>query len=438
MRPQEIIAKKRDGGRLDESEIGEFINGVIDGSWADYQITALIMAMFIHELDFEEQSLITKAMLYSGEVLEFPDIDRPIADKHSTGGVGDKTSLLIAPLAAACGAAVPMISGRGLGHTGGTLDKFESIPGYTVDLPVERFKQIVSECGFAMSGQTARIAPADKRIYSLRDATATVPTIPLIVASIMSKKLAEGLDALILDVKTGNGAFMQDLESARRLAQEMVRTGDSYGVSTRALITDMGRPLGEYVGNACEVYECLRILRGEGTDGMVRTKELSIELTANLLVLAGLAAAHEEARATVEDALDNGSAYELFRRNVELQGGDTSVCDDPSKILVPDIVRMDVTAHRAGVVANIDTLTIGKVVSSIGGGRTRAEDTIDHAVGLFVHRNLGDEVDEGEPLCSVLCRTEGEAHSASEKLISAYTIAGELPEMPELVLEIVR
>lgn len=438
MRPQEIIAKKRDGGRLNEAEIGSFISGVTDGTWADYQITALIMAMFLNELDFVEQELITRAMLYSGQVLDFPEVEVPIADKHSTGGVGDKTSLLIAPIAAACGVAVPMISGRGLGHTGGTLDKLESIPGYNVNLPVGQFKRVVAECGYAMNGQTAEIAPADKRIYALRDATATVPTIPLIVASIMSKKLAEGLDALVLDVKTGNGAFMKDLDSSRRLASEMVKTGRAFGVNTRALITDMSQPLGEYVGNALEVYECLKLLKGEGTPGMERTLVLSRELTAHMLVCAGIADAHDKALKLVSEAVESGRAFQKFKKNVELQGGDTAFCDRPDLLLGPDLVRRDVFASGGGFVASIDTFSVGRIVSDLGGGRVRAEDGIDHAVGFRSAAQLRSRVEPGQLLGTIFARSDAAAGSAGEKLLSAYTIADTQPPEPELIVEVVK
>jgi pyrimidine-nucleoside phosphorylase len=438
MRPQEIIAKKRDGVRLNEAEIEAFIRGVTDGSWADYQITALIMAMYLNELDFSEQSLITRAMLYSGEVLEFPEIHLPIVDKHSTGGVGDKTSLIVAPIAAACGLAVPMISGRGLGHTGGTLDKLESIPGYNVNLPVERFKAIVAECGFAMSGQTAQIAPADKKIYALRDATATVPTIPLIVASIMSKKLAEGLDALVLDVKAGNGAFTVDLESARRLAGEMVKTGNAFNVHTRALITDMSQPLGQYVGNALEVYECIKLLKGEGSPEMSRSMELSKELSAHMLVLAGVSSGHDAAMMKVEGAIKSGKAFEKFTQNVEMQGGDPAVCDDPESLIDNGLEVREIKARETGYVNAIDTLAIGDIVSEIGGGRIRAEDTIDPKVGFSNDTGIGAKVSEGDRLGTVFCRTASAAGSAVEKLTSAYTISETPAEEPGLVVEIVR
>src|SRR6185436_11619603 len=300
MRPQEVIEKKRDNLRLSRQDIDAFINGVCDGSWADYQISALVMAIFINGLDQEEQDALVYAMLHSGEILDLSGISAPKADKHSTGGVGDKTSLIIAPLVASCGVAVPMISGRGLGHTGGTLDKLESIPGYNVNLSTEEFRSIIDKCGFAMTGQTADIAPADKKLYALRDATATVPYIPLIVGSIMSKKLAEGLDALVLDVKTGSGAFMQSLDDSKKLAEALVNTGSDFGVKTQAVVSDMGQPLGQFVGNALEVYECIRILRNDADELMLPTRELSIELAARMLYLCDSVSDISEARKVIE------------------------------------------------------------------------------------------------------------------------------------------
>ncbi len=321
MRPQEIIAKKRDGETLSRLEIHSFISGVTSGTWADYQISAMLMAIFTRGMNHEEQTFLTQNMLNSGDVLDFSDIEKPKADKHSTGGVGDKTSLIIAPLAAACGLAVPMISGRGLGHTGGTLDKLESINGFNVNLSTAEFKRVINLCGFAMCGQTPEIAPADKKIYSLRDATATVPYIPLIVASIMSKKLAEGLDSLVLDVKTGNGAFMETISQASELAKAMVETGNSCGVATQAVISDMSQPLGKYVGNALEVYECIKILRGEAEPQMSETLDLSVELTARMLVLSKLSESFETAAKLCYKKLQNGEALEKLRHNIELQGG---------------------------------------------------------------------------------------------------------------------
>ena len=329
MRPQDLIQKKRDSGKFSFEEINAFIKGVCDESWADYQTSALLMAMFLNGLDIEEQNALTKAMLASGERLDFSDLAAPKADKHSTGGVGDKTSLIIAPLLAACGVAVPMISGRGLGHTGGTLDKLESIRGYNVNLPTEEFRKIIKTCGYAMTGQTAEIAPADKKIYALRDATATVPCIPFIVASIMSKKLAEGLDALVLDVKTGSGAFMREFEDAKKLARALVQTGNSFGVKTEAVISDMSQPLGKYVGNALEVYECIKILRGENEEEMLPTLELSVELAARILILCGIEESIQSSKFKVQSLLASGAALEKFRLNIECQGGNAEICDTP-------------------------------------------------------------------------------------------------------------
>ncbi|MFN6964321.1 MAG: thymidine phosphorylase [Pyrinomonadaceae bacterium] len=436
MRPQEIIEIKRDGQSLSEQQIRAFVDGVCDGSWADYQISALLMAMFIRGLDAREQNSLTRAMLESGEVLDLSSVQRPKADKHSTGGVGDKTSLIIAPLAAACGLAVPMISGRALGHTGGTLDKLESIPGYNVDLSPREFYRIIGECGFAMSGQTADIAPADKKLYALRDATATVPYIPLIVASIMSKKLAEGLDALVLDVKTGSGAFMSRLEDSRELARAMVATGREFGVRTEAVISDMGQPLGRFVGNACEVYECIRILRGEIEAAAVPTWELSLELTARMLVLAGIADNVASARELASAKMSGGEALELFRRNVELQGGDASICDEPERLLADSSSALEIRAERSGYLAAVDTLTLGNQICALGGGRTRADDVIDHAVGLDCQVKVGEAVVEGQLLARLIGSKQASAH-AVENLRRCFVIESTPPPASELVVEIV-
>jgi pyrimidine-nucleoside phosphorylase len=425
MRPQEIIAKKRDGGELTDGEIRAFIDGVCDDSWADYQISALIMAMVIRGMSLTEQDTMTDAMLHSGEVLDFSAIPKPKGDKHSTGGVGDKTSLIIAPIVAACGVAVPMISGRGLGHTGGTLDKLEAIPGYNVNLSADEFHRVIDECGFAMTGQTARIAPADKKIYALRDATAAVSCSPLIVASIMSKKLAEGLDALILDVKTGSGAFMPILDDSVALAEALVRTGTNFGVRTEAVISDMGQPLGKYVGNALETYECIRILRGETEVGEQTTLDLSLELSARLLVLAGIAADSEAARAMADDGLTSGQALETFRRNVGLQGGDPRVCDDPGILLDGDMVEMAIMTPAPGFVAAIDTQAIGNAIAEIGGGRTRADDGIDHAVGYANSARIGERLDPGDRLGTLLCRSREQAGLVADLLQNAYRISEE-------------
>ncbi len=438
MRPQEIISKKRDGRELSHAEIDAFIAGVCDKSWADYQISALLMAMFVRGLALTEQDALTHAMLHSGEVLDFSEIDKPKGDKHSTGGVGDKTSLIIAPIVAACGVAVPMISGRGLGHTGGTLDKLEAIPGYNVKLSKEEFHRVIDECGFAMAGQTAEIAPADKKLYALRDATATVPCIPLIVASIMSKKLAEGLDALILDVKTGSGAFMQDFDDSLKLAKALVKTGQNFGVKTEAVISDMSQPLGKYVGNALETYECVKILKGETESGSEATLELSLELSARLLVLAGISPDGGSARDLAAAKLKSGEAFERFVQNIELQGGDSSVCDKPELLLSQNLVEIEIPADGDGFVSEIDTLAIGNAIVAIGGGRTKAEDKIDHAVGYSCLAKLGEPVRAGDPLGMLFCRNPSQGDSIKAELAAAYKL---VPEnnliQPQLIQQVI-
>jgi pyrimidine-nucleoside phosphorylase len=433
MRPQEIIANKRDGNALSDGAINEFIDGVTDGKWADYQISALVMAMFLRGLNQREQDSITRAMLNSGTIMDFSDIDAPKADKHSTGGVGDKTSLIIAPVAAACGIAVPMVSGRGLGHTGGTLDKLESIPGYNVNLSFKRLKQVIRKCGFGLIGQTRQIAPADKKLYALRDATATVPFIPLIVASIMSKKLAEGLDALVLDVKTGSGAFIKKYSESLKLAKALCKTGEAFGVRTQALITDMSQPLGKYVGNALETYECIRILRGEADEAMRPTLELSSELTAKMLVQCGIERSDQKARMSVANTITTGDALVRLQQNIELQGGDPAICDRPEILLTKRLVEHKVPAAADGFVSEIDTFAVGRAVCDIGGGRVKTEDGVDHAVGFECRVGLGDLVRKGDTLGVVVSRTQKQADSISAKLQNAYKISGEMPRKTKLI-----
>jgi pyrimidine-nucleoside phosphorylase len=425
MNPQDLIRKKRDGARFNSEEISAFVRGVCDETWADYQISALIMAMFINGLNQTEQNSLTKAMLNSGKILDFSRIKLPKADKHSTGGVGDKTSLLIAPLAAACGLAVPMISGRGLGHTGGTLDKLESIPKFNVNLTEKDFHRVLKKCGLALSGQTTDIVPADKKIYALRDATATVDSIPLIVASIMSKKLAEGLDALVLDVKTGTGAFMESELDARELAKALCKTGRDFGLKTEAVISDMNQPLGKYVGNAHEIYECVKILRGEIEPEMQPTLDLSIELTARMLVLANITDDLDEARFQVEDALDSGSALEKFKQNIKLQNGNYKVCDNPNLLLDKDLIEVKIKSPEAGFISEIDTKAIGEAVCGIGGGRVKVSDKIDFAVGYACGKKLGNAVKQSEILGILYCRNEAQAAKVLAKLQMAYKITDE-------------
>jgi pyrimidine-nucleoside phosphorylase len=438
MNPQELIRKKRDGGRFSPEEIKEFVKGVSDDSWEDYQITALVMAMFICGLNLREQNALTEAMLNSGEKFDFSDFDAPIADKHSTGGVGDKTSLLIAPIAAACGVFVPMISGRGLGHTGGTLDKLESIPNYNVNLTKEEFKKLVKKCGFAMAGQTAEIVPADKKLYALRDATATIESVPMIVASIMSKKMAEGLDSLILDVKTGTGAFMKQERDARKLAKALVKTGKSFGVKTEALITDMNQPLGKYVGNALEVYECVKLLRNETDKQSKQTLDLSIELTARILVLTKVATSNRNAISKIKEVLESGAALEKFKKNIKAQGGNPKICDKPELLLEKNILEVHIISPESGFITEIDASEIGKAISLIGGGRLKVDDKIDYAVGYSCDKKIGDKVKEHESLGTLFCRNEAQAAKILAKLQMAYKIGLEKNVRKfELVKEII-
>ena len=437
MYPQEIIATKRDNKPLSDEQISAFVDGVCDGTWADYQIAALVMAIFIRGLNRREQYSITGAMLHSGTIMDFSDIDAPKADKHSTGGVGDKTSLIIAPLAASCGVAVPMISGRGLGHTGGTLDKLESIPGFDVNIPFAKFKTVLKKCGLALAGQTKQIAPADKKLYALRDATATVPYIPLIVASIMSKKLAEGLDALVLDVKTGSGAFIQKYADSLKLAKALCETGKTFSVDTRALITDMSEPLGQYVGNALEVYECIKILRGEAEESMLSSLELSVELTAQMLVQCKIANSLDSAKYKIKTMLDSGKALEKLRKNIELQGGNAKVCDKPELLLTKGLVKVPVIATVSGCVSEIDTLAIGNAVAYIGGGRVKAEDSIDHAVGYSCTKKIGDQVVKGDEIGIIFCRRRNQADAVSTKLQNAYKISRVNPKTTKLIRAVV-
>ncbi|MCM3870106.1 MAG: thymidine phosphorylase [Pyrinomonadaceae bacterium] len=438
MRPQDIIRKKRDREQLLPAEINFFIDGVTHGQIADYQISALLMAIYLNGMNDAEQQCLTEAMLQSGSILDFSSIAKPKADKHSTGGVGDKTSLVIAPLVAACGVCVPMISGRGLGHTGGTLDKLESIPGYRVGLSATEFKDILEQVGYAMAGQTAELAPADKKMYALRDATATVEAIPLIVASIISKKGAAGLEAMVIDVKVGSGAFMREEERARALAQALVKTGNSCGIRTRALLTDMNQPLGSAVGNSIEVKECIEILRGEFDPGAQPVLDLSLELSANMLVLAHVDASLEQAHERLRQVLESGKALERFRQNVAAQGGDPRVCDDPSGILPLVSESHKVESRRPGYITAVETTEIGHAVAALGGGRVRIEDKIDASVGFMSEVKIGDQVTAGQTLGMVYSRDESRALEAVRRIQAAYQIGDEFKEdLPTLIKEVV-
>ena len=438
MRPQDVIRRKRDGEQLSREEITFFIEGVTQGTIADYQTSALLMAIYLNGMNDAEQEILTDAMLHSGNTLDFSDIAKPKADKHSTGGVGDKTSLLIAPMVAACGICVPMISGRGLGHTGGTLDKLESIPGYRVDLSANEFEQVLKTVGYAMSGQTAELAPADKKMYALRDATATVEAIPLIVASIISKKGAAGLDAMVIDVKVGSGAFMRDEDRARALAHALVRTGNACGIRTRALLTDMNQPLGRAVGNSLEVKECIELLRGEAENGARPVLELSLELSAHMLVLSHVDDSLDGARARLQKVLSSGQALECFRQNVKAQGGEPRVCDDPAGFLPLVTESFKVESPRSGFVTKVNTAEIGHAIAAIGGGRVRIDDAIDPTVGFIAEIKIGDRISAGDALGFVQSRDNSKAQEAAKRLQTAYEIGDQPPtEIPVLMREVI-
>jgi pyrimidine-nucleoside phosphorylase len=437
VRPQDIIRKKRDGAELSPAEIEFFVRGVTSETIADYQSTALLMAIFLNGMTDAEQSALTNAMLRSGEILDFSDIPKPKVDKHSTGGVGDKTSLLIAPLAAAAGLCVPMISGRGLGHTGGTLDKLESIPGYRVNLSLEEFRAVLKRCGFAMNGQTAEIAPADRKLYALRDATATVEAIPLIVGSIISKKGAAGLDAMVIDVKTGSGAFMREQDRARDLARALVKTGNALGVQSQALITDMNQPLGNAVGHSVEVWECIKLLRGEITEGTRPVLHLSIELAARMVVLGKLEPSIEAARVRVRKVHESGQALETFRQNVEVQGGDPRVCDEPRQVLPLTEKAFKVESPRSGFVIKVNTQEIGHAIAEAGGGRVRIEDKIDPVVGFVAALKIGAAVKTGDLVGIVYCADADRGARAAARIQAAYEVGDDQSEVPELIKEVI-
>jgi len=394
VRPYEVIHRKRDGHPVPPEAIAELVTRYAEGSVPDYQMAAFCMAVFFRGMSEAELQALTGAMLHSGDVLDLSDIAGPKVDKHSTGGVGDKTSLAVAPLAAACGVKVPMVSGRGLGHTGGTLDKLESIPGFQIHLPVERFREVLASVGACLIGQTDRIAPADRKLYALRDLTATVESIPLIAASILSKKLAEGIDGLVLDVKVGSGAFMKRLPEARLLARTLCGLGRGMGKDVTALVTDMDQPLGRAVGNALEVKEILDLLHGGGPADL---RELTVALAAEMLLLGGVAASEAEARGRVEQAISDGRGLRKLREIVAAQGGDPGALDDPGRLPRAAAI-LEVGSPAAGRVEAVDAEALGLAAMALGAGRSRIEDRVDPGAGLEVWKKVGDPVDVGESL----------------------------------------
>jgi len=414
----DLIRKKRDGRELEQNEIQFLVDGYTHDAIPDYQMSAWLMSVLWRGMTRAELAALTESMLHSGQVLDLSDLSAPKVDKHSTGGVGDKTSLVVAPVVAAGGLYVPMISGRGLGHTGGTLDKLESIPGFNVNLSATDFRRVLSQCGAAMIGQTAEIAPADKRIYSLRDVTGTVESPYLICASIMSKKLAEGIDALVLDVKTGSGAFMKSEEDAVFLAELMVETGQRLGKRTIALITGMDQPLGRAVGNSLEVAECIDVLNGEGPEDL---RELCLVLCAWMFVLGGRANYVEEGKRLAQEIIASGKGLEKFGEMIRLQGGDGAVINDP-RLLPRASHQVEIPSPAAGFVAAVMCEQIGTAGVLLGGGREKKEDAIDHAVGIMVHKKPGDKVAAGEPLCTVHYNDETRLGRAWPLIQQSYTI----------------
>ncbi|TKJ41929.1 thymidine phosphorylase [candidate division TA06 bacterium B3_TA06] len=426
--PYEFIRYKRLGKSADPKDIKEFIQGYLDASVADYQMSAWLMAVCFNGLSDAELFAYTEALIESGERFDLSEIPGCKVDKHSTGGVGDKVSLVLAPLVASCGVAVPMVSGRGLGHTGGTLDKLASIPGFCTDLSVDEFKRYLSKIGVAMMGQSVDLCPADGRIYALRDVTATVDSIPLIAASISSKKIAEGAQGLVLDAKVGSGAFMKDESKAEELAKTIVCVTGRFGVRTTALLTDMSQPLGRAVGNALEVAEAIDCLKGQGPDDL---RKIVLELAAEMLLLAGRKD-HEQARKEAEDALERGRALEKFQEMVKMQGGDPGIVDDLS--LLPHAAHdIPVLAESNGVVQSVDTYRVGMLAVDLGAGRRHKEDLIDPAVGFTILKKIGDEVKQSEVLATVHASNASKGVRVGNELVNCFKIGDGSPNVPQLI-----
>ena len=431
--PQHIIARKRDGHALTREEIASFVRGATDGSWTDYQLSAMLMAVFFRGMTPEETAHYTEAMMHSGFVADLSKVKQPRADKHSTGGVGDKVSLHLAPMAAACGVAVPMISGRGLGHSGGTLDKLESIPGFRVNLTTAEYCAQVERIGLCLIGQTAELAPADKKLYALRDVTATVECIPLICGSILSKKLAEGTEVLVGDVKYGRGAFMKDRAAAHRLAEALVAVSKRMGTPMRAVLTAMEQPLGRAFGNALEVAESIDCLHGRGP---ADTMEVTFVLGEQMLLLTKVAATKAAARAQLERSIASGAAWEKFRAMVVAQGGDVRAVDDPTR-LPQARLKVPVPSPRAGFVADVDAMELALAALRLGAGRAKAEDRIDYAVGLAGLCKVGERVEAGAPLCVIHANDEQALAEAKARIEKSIVVQPDRVEPPPLIGEIV-
>ena len=433
MNTVELIRKKRDGKSLDESEINFLISSYTKNRIPDYQFSAFLMAAFLNGMNKDETSSLTKAMLYSGKVIDLKSIPGVKIDKHSTGGVGDKTSLILAPIAAAAGINVPMISGRGLGHSGGTLDKLESIPGFRTDLNLVEYKKVIKKCGAVLIGQTKDIAPADKLIYSLRDVTATVESIPLITASIMSKKLAEGIDGLVLDVKTGSGAFMKNLEDAEALAQSLINTAKSFGKKVIAFITDMNQPLGNYIGNWLEIYESIKVLQGEAKGDLL---ELSKTLSGAMIFLGGKASSIDEGKEISQSLIDNGKAFEKFLEIVKLQGGNTKLIESPEKYPKAKVIEK-VLSKEDGYLKSVNNFEIGMAALELGAGRKTKEDKIDFKAGIIFKKKIADFVKKGEILAELHTSSEAKCKNVKANFYKLLEFDSQKVTPPELIKEII-
>lgn len=427
MIPTELIRKKREGEELQPDELNYLLSGYVNDDIPDYQMAAFLMAVYFRGMSEAEMNEFTRLMLHSGTVIDLSFITGKKVDKHSTGGVGDKVSIILAPLVAACGVPVPMISGRGLGHSGGTLDKLESIPGFRTDLDIDAYKNIIEKIGLVMIGQTGSIAPADKKLYALRDVTATVECIPLIAGSIMSKKLAEGIDALVLDVKTGSGAFMREKSRAIELAQTLIRIGEAFGKRTIGFITDMNQPLGNTVGNWIEIEECIRCLKGENVPDLM---EVTFRLAGAMLYLGEKTGSIGEGEKVARQTIESGAAYEKFVELVREQGGDISFIENPSKYEKAD-VKEEVYPETEGYVQTIDTYAIGLAGLVCGAGRKKISDTVDYSAGLIIHKKIGDNVKSGEPVATVYGNDREGVRDAVRRVGKAYRLSNNEVDVPQ-------
>jgi pyrimidine-nucleoside phosphorylase len=433
MRVTELIRRKRDGGELTGDELEHLIDRYTAGDIPDYQMSSFLMAVYFNSFSSDELATWTEAMLRSGDVIDMSDVPGAKIDKHSTGGVGDKVSLILAPLAVAAGLKVPMISGRGLGHTGGTLDKLESIPGFEVDVTTDDFKRFVRQVGGSIIGQTENIAPADKKLYALRDATGTVESIPLISSSIMSKKLAEGIDGLVLDVKVGSGAFIKERKRARKLGKTMIEIGDSMGCDVRAVVTDMNQPLGRAVGNAVEVAESIDTLKGEGPRDL---EDVTLELVAHMLDVGGMATkGPDKLKPQLKELLNDGSALDVFRQMIDIQGGDPAVCEEPREAMETAEFETTFTAPRAGYISDMDAEQVGLAAMELGAGRETMDDEIDHSVGLVFNKKVGDRVESGETIVDIQYNDEKLLEACRRRLEDAIDVVERRVDTNPLIYE---